>query len=178
MGPWRGTDAPVLRSVYLSTPDLSTQFGDVAFDSEDAAGEFIATKLIWQPERSFNLAIELGGKPVGNVGISNIDHRHRTAWAYYWVSGEARGLGLAARSAASLASWAIEELGLFRLELGHRTNNEASCRVATRAGFVAEGLERAKLQYGDTRFDVESHARLATDPAPSLELNPIHADPP
>jgi [ribosomal protein S5]-alanine N-acetyltransferase len=51
------------------------------------------------------------------------------------------------------------------LELGHRTNNPASCVVARRARFLVEGLERQKLRYGDERFDVELHARLATDPA-------------
>jgi RimJ/RimL family protein N-acetyltransferase len=47
--------------------------------------------------------------------------------------------------------------------LGHRTHNPASCVVATRAGFAVEGLQRAKLRYGEERFDVELHARLATD---------------
>lgn len=45
-------------------------------------------------------------------------------------------------------------------------NNPASCVVAERAGFIAEGVERAKLKHGDERFDVELHARLATDPVP------------
>jgi RimJ/RimL family protein N-acetyltransferase len=47
-------------------------------------------------------------------------------------------------------------------------NNPASCRVATIAGFRAEGVERQKLRYGSERFDVETHARLATDPVPDL----------
>ncbi|MBB3729097.1 hypothetical protein FHR33_004957 [Nonomuraea dietziae] len=64
---------------------------------------------------------------------------------------------------ALLAEWAFAERGLFRLELGHRTNNPASCRVAVRAGFVAEGIERGKLVYDGVRYDVERHARLATD---------------
>lgn len=55
--------------------------------------------------------------------------------------------------------------GRCELELGHRTNNPASCVVARRARFLVEGLERQKLRYGDERFDVELHARLATDPA-------------
>ena len=53
---------------------------------------------------------------------------------------------------------------MFRLELGHRVNNPASCQVAIAAGFAVEGVERAKLRYGQKRFDVETHARLATDP--------------
>lgn len=53
-------------------------------------------------------------------------------------------------------------------------NNPASCRVATSAGFLPEGIERAKLRYGDERFDVEAHARLRTDPAPALELFALH----
>lgn len=52
-------------------------------------------------------------------------------------------------------------------------NNPASCRVATRAGYPAEGVERAKLRYGDERFDVETHARLATDPAPAVVGLPV-----
>ncbi len=173
--PWRETDAAVLSALSASVPDLGTQFGETVLDSADAAQRFIETRLAWQPERSCNLAIEVGGKAAGNVGISNIDQRHHTAWIYYWLSPEARGLGLAARSTATLARLAFEELDVFRLELGHRTNNPASCRVATRAGFAPEGVERAKLQYGTARFDVETHARLATDPAPDLDLVPLGA---
>jgi RimJ/RimL family protein N-acetyltransferase len=66
----------------------------------------------------------------------------------------------------AVISWALDDRGLFRLELGHRTNNPASCAVARRAGFVVEGLQRGKLRYGDARFDVELHARLVTDPVP------------
>jgi RimJ/RimL family protein N-acetyltransferase len=64
-----------------------------------------------------------------------------------------------------VADWALTDLGLFRLELGHRMDNPASCRVARRTGFAVEGLERAKLRYGDRRYDVEIHARLASDPS-------------
>ena len=77
-----------------------------------------------------------------------------------------RGRGLATRGLIALADHAFGDLGLFRLELGHRTDNAASCRVAAKAGFAAEGIERSKLRYGDLRFDVETHARLVTDPPP------------
>lgn len=67
----------------------------------------------------------------------------------------------------SLARWAFDDAGLFRLELGHRVNNPASCGVARgAAGFAVEGLERQKLEYDGVRFDVELHARLATDAHP------------
>ncbi|WP_314138033.1 hypothetical protein [uncultured Plantibacter sp.] len=49
-------------------------------------------------------------------------------------------------------------------------NNPASCGVAIRAGFLPEGIERQKLAYGADRFDVELHARLATDPVPDGDL--------
>lgn len=113
-----------------------------------------------------HFAIELNGQLVGNVGLAHIDHIHETAWASYWVGAEARGQQLATRGLLSVGRWAFEKAGLYRLELGHRVNNAASCVVAERAGFIAEGVERAKLKYGTERFDVELHARLATDPEP------------
>lgn len=43
--------------------------------------------------------------------------------------------------------------------------------MATAAGFRAEGIEWEKLRYGNARYDVETHARLASDPAPAM--NPV-----
>ncbi|MFS2031568.1 GNAT family N-acetyltransferase, partial [Curtobacterium sp. CT11-45] len=111
---------------------------------------------------------------VGCVGVTAIEHTHGTAWISYWLTPEARGRGMATRALAAAAEDAFA-LGLHRLELGHRTNNPASCAVATRAGFRAEGVERDKLRYGDDRFDVETHARLATDPTP--DTVPLPRDP-
>jgi len=36
-----------------------------------------------------------------------------------------------------------------------------------RTGFIVEGLQRGKLRYDGQRYDVELHARLATDPGPA-----------
>lgn len=73
------------------------------------------------------------------------------------------------RSAAAVANWALTDLGLFRLELGHRANNPASGSIALAAGFIQEGRERQKLRYGDERFDTLTYARLADDPVPTIE---------
>ena len=122
-----------------------------------------------------NFAIDVNGAAVGNVGISAMEDRHGTGWIYFWLSTEARGRGVAAIALATVADWAFERRGLFRLELGHRTNNPASCAVAQRAGFLAEGIERRKLRYGAERFDVETHARLATDARSEIPLLAIAA---
>ena len=104
--------------------------------------------------------------PIGCVAVTNID-RHQVGCTWYWTLAEVRGQGVARDSLRALANWAHREAGLYRLELGHRTNNAASCAVAAGAGFLYEGVERQRLAFDGTRYDVERHARLATDP-----LNP------
>jgi RimJ/RimL family protein N-acetyltransferase len=101
---------------------------------------------------------------LGNVAVTGVDRRHDIGWVSYWTTAVARGRGVATRGVRALADWSFGELGLFRLELGHRTSNPASCAVAVRAGFRVEGLEREKLRYDGRRCDVELHARLASDP--------------
>lgn len=160
--PWRRSDAEALRDACRSAPDLHPQFGELPPDSLIKAQDFIEHALIFE-DHTRNWAVVADGTAVGNVGISAIEWRHETAWAHYWLAPTARGQGWATRGLATAATWAFEE-GLFRLELGHRVTNPASCQVATRAGFRPEGIERQKLRYGDERFDVELHARLATDP--------------
>lgn len=167
--PWRPSDADALVAAYSCSPDLEHQLSPAA-GTGTGAQRVIREDLGWDRRTACNWAIEEDGAVTGNAGIGRIDHLHQTAWMYYWLALPARGKGLAARAVASLAFWAQEELKLHRLELGHRTNNPASCRVALAAGFAPEGIQRAKLRYGRERFDVETHARLATDPAPDLPL--------
>ncbi len=161
--PWSLSDAADLRRAVASSPDLPHQLGGADLRREDACATFIA-EVLAPAEGRLQLAVCVDAAVVGNVGLSHIEHRNDTAWVSYWVAAGSRGHGLAGRALTALAEHAFTDLGLFRLELGHRVDNPASCRVASRAGFAAEGIERSKLRYGDLRFDVETHARLATDP--------------
>ena len=164
--PWRLADATSLQAAFTASGDLAAQLGAIELTTVARCERFITDNLATGTVSRQNFAISVDGVAMGNVGIGSMEHRHGTGWVYYWVSAEARGRGLATLALASIADWAFTEQGLHRLELGHRTNNEGSCRVATRAGFVAEGVERQKLKYGSERFDVETHARLRTDAPP------------
>ncbi|MEV8318300.1 GNAT family protein [Streptomyces sp. NPDC059900] len=139
---------------------------DVPVGSSESALRWIARR--GEEERAgtaYSFAV-VGGDdvPMGNVAVGAVNHVHATGWVSYWTVPSARGRGVASYGCDALARWAFGELGLFRLELGHRVNNPASCRVARTAGFVPEGLQRQKLAYEGTRYDVELHARLASDP--------------
>lgn len=171
--PWTPDDAAALVAARAGDPDLDKQFGGSGPRTLAEHAAFIVAEMCVDPSSQVSLAIDVDGVAVGNVGVGAIEMRHNTGWMHYWTAQSARGSGLATRACASLARYAFDHLGVHRLELGHRVNNPASCRVAARAGFSAEGLERHKLRYGTERFDVETHARLATDPDPTIELLPI-----
>jgi len=164
MRPWKRDDAAVLALAAGSALDLATQVPREVSADPTAAEAHIDTVLRFEDDRK-NWAIVLDGVAVGNVGVTAIEYRHGTAWMSYWLAAGARGRGLATAALVSASAWAFDA-GLYRLELGHRVNNPASCRVATAAGFIAEGVERRKLRYGTDRFDVETHARLLDDPLP------------
>ncbi len=165
---WAADDDDALHRAVTASVDLRVQFGNHDLSTPEACRRYIEDQLAKESASARHFAVDLNGEAVGSIGVTSMEFNHGTAWISYWVSSDARGLGLATRGLAAVSTWAFSE-GLFRLELGHRVNNPASCKVATRAGFPAEGVERAKLRYGIDRFDVETHARLASDPAPDLD---------
>ncbi|MFH8488429.1 GNAT family N-acetyltransferase [Streptomyces longisporoflavus] len=161
---WRERDAVVVLDTF-SAPEMSRQ-SDEPVDSRESACRWIARR---EKERRAGTAYSFAvvGRddvPLGNVAVGAVNHVHATGWVSYWTAPSARGSGVATYGCDALARWAFGELGLFRLELGHRVNNPASCRVARGAGFAPEGLQRQKLAYDGVRYDVELHARLASDP--------------
>ncbi|GIF06327.1 GNAT family N-acetyltransferase [Actinoplanes siamensis] len=103
------------------------------------------------------------GRAVGQISFRRIDLDGGSAEISYWVLPGSRGRRIAPRALSALTNWAFTDLGLHRLELNHSTANTASCRVATRAGFPAEGTKRAEARHADGWHDMHQHARLATD---------------
>jgi RimJ/RimL family protein N-acetyltransferase len=163
--PWTVGDAAGV-VVAFAAADMDQQ-RDTPITAIGQAEQWIAARqAAWTAGTAFSwVAADADDGLLGSVMISSLNRAHDTGWVSYWTSPAARGRGVASGALRAVAAWAFAEIGLFRLELGHRTNNPASCAVARSAGFLAEGLERSKLRYGDTRYDVELHARLATDPA-------------
>lgn len=160
--PWTPDDAPIILAASAE-PMMDRQF-TAQIDSLAAAEEWIALLASHRTDdTAYAFAVLHEGVPVGNVAVSSVERRHLTGWVSYWMREEARGKGLATRACRAVSEFAFSELGLFRLEIAHRLDNPASCRVAKGAGYAVEGVERARLLYDGVRYDTETHARLATD---------------
>ncbi|MGW7237172.1 GNAT family N-acetyltransferase [Streptomyces sp. NPDC054804] len=120
----------------------------------------------------FRIADARSGTTLGHIGINMIDRVSRSARVGYWVLPEARGRRVATHALTLAARWTFTELGLYRLELGHALGHEASCRIARTCGFPYEGtLRGAMFEAGRPNAfrDAHLHARLASDPEPSLD---------
>jgi RimJ/RimL family protein N-acetyltransferase len=81
----------------------------------------------------------------------------------YWVAAAARGRSVGSRATGLLSRWALETLGMDRVELLANPMNEASQRLAERAGFTREGLLRAYRRRKGEREDLIMFSLLAGD---------------
>jgi RimJ/RimL family protein N-acetyltransferase len=116
--------------------------------------------------RELALAIVDGDdRLLGALGLSNFDWVDLKGEIGYWVVAEARRRGVGSRATRLLATWAIKELGLERVELLANPLNEASQRLAERAGFTREGtLRRYRRRHG-VREDLVMFSLLPEDVA-------------
>ncbi|MFJ3794032.1 GNAT family N-acetyltransferase [Kitasatospora sp. NPDC090091] len=104
---------------------------------------------------------------LGNVALRWTDRADGLAMIGYWLMPAARGRGVATRATRAVTSWGIATADTRRIEIAHAVGNAASCRVAERCGYPAEGTLRASYRFGDGEYhDEHLHARLATDPEP------------
>ncbi len=86
----------------------------------------------------------------------------------YMVATQARGRGAATTALRDLTRWAFEELDMARAYLRINVGNEASVKVAQRAGYTLEGVLRSTWFKDDLRVDTEIWSRLPTD-APGVD---------
>ena len=133
------------------------------------AEEWLARGADWSDgdHATFSVIEAATGRFAGNVSLHKIDREQATAWIGYRVAAWARGRGAATATVAEVTGWAFTALGIERVALCHAVANPASCRVAVKAGYAAEGTLRASWAHDDgNRYDEHLHGRLARDPFP------------
>ena len=112
--------------------------------TEEVARQFVVRRRAdWDSddERSFAITDGATGEVLGSIA------RHGPwgdrARFGYWLAPWARGRGVATRALRLITDWTLETTGVIRLDLFTHPDNDASGRVAERAGYVREGLRRA-----------------------------------
>ena len=159
--PWQSADAPGVARAYAD-PDIH-QWHARSMSLAQAV-EWVEYEVgRWEQERGGSWAITLDDALLGRVGIGGVSLDEARAGVTYWVLPEARGHNVASRAVGDVADWAFDYVGFHRLELDHSTKNPASCRVATKAGFMGEGIKRGRALHLDGWHDMHVHGLLADD---------------
>lgn len=145
------SDAEILRWFDLQTRSPADYLAAKRAGWAEGRGASFAVCDATRPDTCLGqIFVERDGDGRGSVG--------------YWVLADGRGQGRATRAVRLMASWALPELRLGRLQLHTDPENVASRRVAERAGFTREGVLRAYDARRDgTRADAVVYSLLPQD---------------
>jgi RimJ/RimL family protein N-acetyltransferase len=158
--PWRSADDLYVVKAFAD-PAIRRWTGRRIESPEQAAGWICRWNSKWEARSAASWAIT----PAEDLDVVVGQVALRTLWVgemaeiSYWVLPDHRGRGIAPRATNALATWALKELDLNRLELTHSVRNRGSCRVALKAGFTAESYKRSLQKHEpDELHDMHVHA--------------------
>ena len=112
---------------------------------------------------SFAAGIWFKGKLAGGIGLHAIDWIDRKTEIGYWISEDCQGNGLVSRSCRALLGYALDELGLNRVEIHVATENTKSRAIPERLGLTQEGVLRQAQWLYDHYVDIVIYAMLSNE---------------
>ena len=131
LAPWEAT----LPTVIPGTPDSEFVSKGRSFRSMVRALNREAAA-----SRSFSFLIFSGETLVGQITMGGVIFGAlRGAHIGYWIDRNHANKGLTTDAVNTLTRFGFEVLGLHRIEINVRPENDASCRVAEKAGYIFEG---------------------------------------
>ncbi|WP_240760965.1 GNAT family N-acetyltransferase [Mycolicibacterium sp. CR10] len=169
--PWQPSDADAVVKAFTD-PDIQRWHVRRA-DSVDEAQQWITSwRAGWDEESQLNWALvdRSTDSLMGRVSLKGVDLHDGSAGVAYWMVPAWRGRGLCSQAVIALCQWAFNEAGFHRIGLAHSVFNGASCRVAVKAGFRAEGIRKGAALHADGWHDMHQHALLA---APAGTTQPV-----
>ncbi|MEV3871096.1 GNAT family N-acetyltransferase [Streptomyces sp. NPDC049906] len=169
--PWESADAADL-AASCQDPKVRQWNRPVLMSPAEARERIARWRERWRTEEAAIWAISSPeeDRPVGLIGLGDVDLGGGSAEFVYWLLPAGRGHGLMTAATLSTSRWALDDLGLHRLRITHSVANPASCRVAERAGFALEGTMRSALLHVDGWHDEHLHARVQGDPWPAAVI--------
>jgi RimJ/RimL family protein N-acetyltransferase len=141
---WELGDVPALVDAIDGDPEITNFLELIPQPYREAEARLWvdAAAVMWSDRSASPFAVLADGRVVGGAGINWIDRGDAVGDIGYWLRRDARGRGYTTRAVLLLARWAFD-LGCERLQIRADTENEASMRVAERAGFQREGVLRS-----------------------------------
>ena len=141
---WEIGDIPALVDAIDGDPEISDflELIPQPYRENEARVWVDAAAAMWRDRSAAPFAVLAEDAVVGGAGINWIDRDDAVGDIGYWLRRDARGRGYTTRAVLLLARWAFD-LGCERLQIRADTENEASIRVAERAGFQFEGVLRS-----------------------------------
>jgi len=113
----------------------------------------------------FNAYLKETGELVAKLGMPRLDWSVPKFEIGYWIRTPFAGQGLMTEAVAGLVAFGFDVLGACRIEIRCDPRNVRSAAVATRLGFVLEGVlkNEQRAPAGFLR-DTAVYARLAAEP--------------
>jgi RimJ/RimL family protein N-acetyltransferase len=162
---WEWADAPSIVAA-CSDPEIP-RWTEIPSPYTDRDAHEYLVRL--EPDRragralGFGIVGSRGGAILGSCGLTRFEWPDRKTEIGYWIASEARGRSIATRATRLLSRWALDVLGMERIELLAQPENVASQRVAENAGFTREGLLRSYRRRGEDRIDFVMFSLLRED---------------
>ena len=123
-------------------------------------GEYV--RVLTQQARqgtTLPFAVEVDGALVGQLTVSSITYGSLCSAAIgYWVDQAVAGRGVIPTSVAMATDYCMQVLGLHRVEINIRPENERSLRVVEKLGFRDEGL---RVRYLHIQGEWRDHRTFA-----------------
>jgi RimJ/RimL family protein N-acetyltransferase len=156
-----------LAAIKESYEDLTYWFASFQNDSLEEFNELwlINNEINWSSGTEFCFLLKYTDSPLmlGEIRINNINVKHNFANLMYWIRKSEKGKGLAVRGSKIAIKIAFDELKLNRLEIFMSTLNEASQKVAEKAGAKYEGKMRKRISVLDRIDDAYLYSIIPED---------------
>ncbi|MCX6236473.1 MAG: GNAT family protein [Bacteroidia bacterium] len=154
--------ATIFHAIDQNRSHLRAWLPFVDFTKEIKDSEAFIQTIVSRREETRNevYTIWFKGEFSGLLGFHNTDKVNEKTEIGYWLINEMTGKGIIHRSCQMLIGLAFGKMGMNRITIRTAVGNLSSEKIASRLGFIFEGIERSGERHHDLFLDLKVFSLL------------------
>lgn len=161
------TDDDSMISNWISDPNIQLMYGEPTYETNEDVKDLLNDYITSYKNKNFYrwaITLKNSDECIGQIAYFLVNEQNNFAEIEYCIGSKFQNKGYATEATQAIIDYGFDEINLHKVQISHKSINEASQKVINKCGFIYEGTLRDYFYVDGEYYDRVYYSIIKPNP--------------